>query len=239
MNTNSQRRQPTAFRIVKKDGSSKTLKMSMGKDKLHNGDPSLARTMYQYFYINGCQYCRPHFLVKCHLCEVDATMNNDEVNDERINLGLKNAGDPRLDDHAQKWNDRVDGRLIMLELEHDMALMNHGRDYYVENPLAWKDECDRLDRDQRQINDELFQDLQILREQGVQQCCYWACDNEVEERTLKRCTGCRFAKYCSKECQESDWIWEHRGECTANVPQFILDEMRVTLERNLRGDYSN
>ncbi len=34
----------------------------------------------------------------------------------------------------------------------------------------------------------------------------WSCSlNKSEEKELKKCTECKMAKYCGKECQKSDW----------------------------------
>ncbi|KAJ7032675.1 hypothetical protein C8F04DRAFT_1106903 [Mycena alexandri] len=47
---------------------------------------------------------------------------------------------------------------------------------------------------------------------------YKACDAIecgiiLEKTKFKRCAGCRWAHYCSRECQISDWQTEHRSEC--------------------------
>lgn len=41
-------------------------------------------------------------------------------------------------------------------------------------------------------------------------CCYWRCQNleEVTEAALRTqlCSGCRKARYCSKDCQKAAWL---------------------------------
>lgn len=41
-----------------------------------------------------------------------------------------------------------------------------------------------------------------------------------EDRVYKRCSVCKVAYYCSKECQESDWKAGHRNICK---PRKVLD----------------
>ena len=39
----------------------------------------------------------------------------------------------------------------------------------------------------------------------------WSCGKEEEE--IKKCSKCKFAKYCSRECQRSDWKQIHKELC--------------------------
>ena len=38
-----------------------------------------------------------------------------------------------------------------------------------------------------------------------------------EDTKLKKCAKCATAKYCSKECQKSDWIAKHKAHCNEIV----------------------
>ncbi|KLO12425.1 hypothetical protein SCHPADRAFT_941249 [Schizopora paradoxa] len=38
------------------------------------------------------------------------------------------------------------------------------------------------------------------------------CDVRMNERTLKKCSGCKFIHYCSQECQQKDWKG-HKEQC--------------------------
>jgi hypothetical protein len=97
--------------------------------------------------------------------------------------------------------------------------------------------------DERKINERfLSENDEFLKNEGADQCCYWACKtpNGREEQDLKlmTCTGCGIVKYCCKEHQKLDWKWEHKGECTLNLPEFLKQEIALDREKNLKGDYS-
>lgn len=40
---------------------------------------------------------------------------------------------------------------------------------------------------------------------GIEKCRYCSNTTGEEGKTLLRCTRCRFAMYCSRECQKADW----------------------------------
>ncbi|KAG5733616.1 hypothetical protein E4T56_gene4961, partial [Termitomyces sp. T112] len=44
------------------------------------------------------------------------------------------------------------------------------------------------------------------------QCVYHQCKQEKAPENIRRCTGCKMAWYCSKDCQKRDWV-NHRNVC--------------------------
>ena len=81
-----------------------------------------------------------------------------------------------------------------------------------------------------------------VKSRGVSQCCYWACKTPTgigEEKKLLKCTGCGIAKYCCKEHQKLDWSWEHKGECTVNLPAWFVAEMEQERLDNINGNYED
>lgn len=46
---------------------------------------------------------------------------------------------------------------------------------------------------------------------------------------LKLCGACRVAKYCSKECQKSDWK-RHKADCVAKAPQDVQGKSSLIRE---------
>lgn len=220
--------QPLAFRVPKENGKTMTLKGSIGKATLES-DPDLARMMYSTFILNGCQYCRAHLLIRCHLCATDASSSKAEADDERMRLGLREAGDAGLNERAAKWGDRTRSKLMEQTLERDLLVQQYGKDHYKTHPWLWAEWKQKATRDERAINDEFLED-----DPEVTQCCYYGCPKPDAEKLLK-CKGCNIAKYCGKECQVADWKWEHKSEC--HLPQFLKDEYAQDRRRNLAGDY--
>jgi hypothetical protein len=45
----------------------------------------------------------------------------------------------------------------------------------------------------------------------------WYCNREVLRVELKKCSQCKSAVYCSKECQAADWRREHKKKCKSLV----------------------
>jgi hypothetical protein len=43
-------------------------------------------------------------------------------------------------------------------------------------------------------------------------------DCGCEDKPLHKCSGCGIVKYCSKECQQSDWRKQHKNECNRKTP---------------------
>jgi len=39
----------------------------------------------------------------------------------------------------------------------------------------------------------------------------------MEMKDLKRCGGCQFVTYCSRECQKADWKQVHKAACAVNA----------------------
>ena len=76
------------------------------------------------------------------------------------------------------------------------------------------DEAEQNDSVDSESDDSQFRKhlLSYIPEPGIEPpdiCSY--CDKEGE---LKKCTGCRFVRYCSKKCQAADWPF-HRELCKA------------------------
>lgn len=245
--------EPTAMRAVGEGGKNKSLKMSIGKKMLH-ADQGMARVFYQSFLLNGVQYCRRHLMISCHLCEVDNSNLRQEVDEERENLGLRPGGDPCLNKKAEKWHNFIAAKQI--EAKHEVKLLRekYGENVTQTNPKAWMEFQQSANADERKINDRFLKEVQETMDAGASQCCYWACKtpngssdakegNATSTATtrntkLLRCAGCGIAKYCCKEHQKLDWGWEHRGECSCQLPKFLVDEMEQDRQRNLQGDYS-
>lgn len=210
--------------------------MSIGKSKLH-ADPAAARVIYSKVVLNGVQYCRPHYMLYCHICEENKMSMREEVDEERSTLGLRPGGDPRINERAEYWAEFIQDKQLQLRLENDINIQQYGKDYNETVPEIWEEMVRKKVVEEREINDRFLADVQRTFDEGASECCYWACTSQPKATKLLRCSGCIVAKYCSKKCQQLDWQWEHKGECTANVPQFVLDEIESDRQRNLRGDY--
>jgi hypothetical protein len=235
-------RVPTACRSEQSDGSFKTLKMSIGKQRFEEGDKDFRRMMCGDIMINGVPYCRRHLMIKCHLCQEDRDYLHEEANAERDHLGLRMAGDPRLNERSQRWSDRVDEENLLKTLQRDNLIMLYGRNHAQTQPQHWRQLTSAWKVKEREINDAFLAETDdIMQRKGVSQCCYWACTtpNGSDGQPLLRCSGCKIIKYCCKEHQSLDWKFEHKGECTASMPDWYNEELRQDRERNLRGDYSD
>jgi hypothetical protein len=226
--------EPTASRA----SNNKSLKMSIGKKKLHAMDKKLAGSIYHYFNINGAQYCRPHLMVRCHLCEVDTSSIKETVDEERERLGLRESGDPRINQTALEWRDFISEKQLQMQLEGDLIRQMYGEDHLKTDPEKWQTHSDKWDKDERIINDKFLAIVAKTFDDGTSQCCYWACEHPNVEKLLT-CTGCDVVKYCSKEHQKLDWLWEHKGECTCQVPQYTKDDIERDRQNNLNGIYEN
>lgn len=78
--------------------------------------------------------------------------------------------------------------------------------------------------------DEMFTLSQLYHERRDTNC--WWCGEEkvacpsasgaasTSEEGLKKCSACKVARYCSKECQMSDWKDTHKWSCKA-MPIFL------------------
>lgn len=218
----------TSGRVSQEDGTTKTLKMSIGRKKL-DGNRDLARMLYQYIVLNGAQYCRPHLLIRCHLCECDGWSLKEEADEERRNLGLRKSGDEALDQRARKWSERTVQASMEVDLQRDLLIQRYGENHADTHPEHWQKLMQYMKASERAINDEFLQDFP-----EVSQCCYWAC-KQSDAKKLLRCSSCGIAKYCCKEHQTEDWKWEHKGECRA--PEFLVFEYADGRKRNLAGDY--
>jgi hypothetical protein len=220
---------PTINRIVKSNGRNVSLKISIGKKKLQGQGEGLGRLMYSVMVINGAQYCRPHLKTRCQLCTVDHHTLNEEINEERRQLNLRPCGDAALNGSADEWRDFIVEKTMMLQLTRDLLIQKYGRDHHITHPQHWKKWCRDADESELEINDKY-----LAMKVETSQCAYWACDTP-NAPNLKLCMGCKIVKYCCKEHQAKDWVWEHQGEC--QLPQFFINEMQEDRARHLAGDY--
>jgi hypothetical protein len=224
--------EPTTNRIIKDNGKNVSLKISIGKKKLHS-DKEMARMFYGTMIINGAQYCRQHLMIRCHLCEVDNT--DDEADDERDCLHLRPCGDARLNAAGEKWKSLVVSKTLDQKLQLDLLIQRYGKNHAQTNPGQWLNFQREASADERQINNQFLTECKELFSQGASQCCYWACDNPDAPKLL-RCAGCKIAMYCCKDHQAKDWAWEHKGEC--QIPQFLKEEFEYDRQRHVAGDYT-
>lgn len=230
--------EPTENRIPKKGGGTRSIRSKMLLERHKDPEPDdLRRELYKTIVINGVEYCRMHLLIRCHFCEVDFRGSRDAVEEERERLGLRQGGDAHVDRFSEKWVNEVEGKTLQMTLEDDVTRLQYGQDYYAKNPHRWNERIKQLSEDERKLNDSLLRELAELKGKGAGSCCYWACKNPSSADRLLTCAGCKFHKYCCREHQALDWKWEHRAECSANVPKVLLDEMEATLAKQLAGDY--
>ena len=236
-------REPTHGRVPQDDGSSKSLIMSVGKKKIHGGGPDgLGRMMYQSMTINGVQYCRRHLVLSCHLCQLEYTPLKDEVDIERQSLGLRDGGDPMLNERSEEWREYIQGKQMESQLGIDLLNHKYGKDHAKTHPQHGMQFMNQMKEGEREINGRFLSEVDKVKKQGATRCCYWACNTPSglgEGETLLRCTGCGIAKYCCKEHHRLDWKWEHKGECTVNLPGWLNAEMEQDRVRNMNGDYAD
>ncbi|KAK0213676.1 hypothetical protein IW262DRAFT_1467007 [Armillaria fumosa] len=66
-------------------------------------------------------------------------------------------------------------------------------------------------------------------------CSYPACSHPDvgSKRTLRRCEGCRFEYYCSKECQKQDWRDGHNDVCRM-LQNCLRDGLPVLMSKRER-----
>ncbi|KAL3917651.1 MAG: hypothetical protein SGILL_004615, partial [Bacillariaceae sp.] len=179
------------------NGTTKSLKMSMGKKMLlAKENEALARELYTYMNINGIQYCRRHLMVRCHLCEVDATHTQDGANEDRDNLGLRRGGDPRLNERAERWHEEILTKQFEARIKIDTmnAMYGQGTTEQAEQFQQMKTDSKA---DEREINDRFLKENEvILKNQGASTCCYWACQTPdgIPDKPLLRRNGTRPSK---------------------------------------------
>lgn len=235
--------EPRSGRVQQDDGTSKTFKMSLTKSQRD----SMATMIYSDFCINGAQYCRRHLMIRCHLCQIEGTRQKEEADEERMRLGLRPAGDPHLDERVERWKNFTMEKLMESRLKLDHIRMMYGENHMDTHPEKYDEYVQGLKAGERVINESFLKENdEIFQKEGASQCCYWNCktpdgivDSDGKKKKLMKCAGCGIAKYCCKEHQKLDWFWEHKGECTKNIPNFIKEDIASDRLRNLAGDYSD
>lgn len=220
--------EPSCNRVMK-GGKSVTLKMSIGR-KAFDNDKVLSRMLYEGMLVNGAQYCRPHLLTRCHLCEIDYGSINEEADEERRRLGLRPCGDAALNARADKWGTLTSSKVMEVQIQRELLVKTYGRNHLKTHPEQWQNYKKNASESERQINDEF-----LAEEIEVSQCCYWACE-QPDAAGLRTCAGCGIVKYCCKEHQAKDWAWEHKGEC--KLPTFLKQEYEEDQRRYLSGNYN-
>jgi hypothetical protein len=98
--------EPRANRTPKGDGGTQTPKMYMMKMLKKPGNEAMAKSIYKTMLINGVEYCREHLLRRCHICEMDHSSTREEVESERLEMGLRGGGDSTVDRFCDKWESK-------------------------------------------------------------------------------------------------------------------------------------
>ena len=236
--------EPTHGRVPQDDGSHKTLIMSVGKKKLHADGPDneLSRMMYGSMTLNGVQYCRRHLVLSCHLCQTEYTPLKEEADSERLRVGLRPAGDPMLNRRSAQWKEFITDKQMEQTLQRELLIQKYGKNHARTHPQHWIELTNKLGKQEKEINDRFLPEVDEIKKRGASQCCYWRCTSPTgmaELRKLSKCAGCGIAKYCCKEHQLLDWKWEHKGECTKNLPDWLVAEYERDRVCNLAGDYKD
>jgi hypothetical protein len=153
--------------------------------------------------INGVNYCHAHLQIYCHICELDLSQLHEEVNEEWERMGLRPGGDPRLTGRAKEWMSLIVPKQQEMRLQTEfLASQDVGG---TVPPDAWRRLCAERDMVEGKVNDGFMAKLQQTLDEGVSQCCYWACETPRSEKLFK-CGGCGLVKYCSKGHQRLDWL---------------------------------
>ena len=67
------------------------------------------------------------------------------------------------------------------------------------------------------------------------------CDNCEKKWHLQVCSGCKYRKYCSADCQLDHWNSQHKNECfdRSKLSAVIKKAQRERLARHIDGDTTN
>jgi hypothetical protein len=122
-------------------------------------------------------------------------------------------------------NDARTCAFLSCHLNEHIAVNLHGTNAMMDAAkimeLASADECTLVKylRENIPCNclDEKYKQIKPITKMGI--CCNLQCSipgKTVEHSKMLYCTRCRWANYCSRECQEATWP-DHKKICNMNV----------------------
>lgn len=152
-------REPICHCIEQDDGTSKSLKMSIGKKTLQaKGKDNMTRLMYTNMFINGVSYCRHHLMICCHLCQANNWHLHEETDEEWRQLGLREGGDPRLAERAEHWSDYILSNIAQEHMKIESLIEQYGRDDARTHPQHWNGLMREWTAEECQVNDRFLAD---------------------------------------------------------------------------------
>jgi len=80
--------------------------------------------------------------------------------------------------------------------------------------LYWKKHASKTKNDDQEDRSEVKQDCKAVKERRSYHCAVCKKEEDPGTVTLRKCDGCHFYFYCSKECQKKMWVeGQHAGVC--------------------------